>query len=193
MIYETSVSMMAMESLTLYVFLSYNIVSVSVVFEREKCDAILLKFCKKLKKVGYDTESYWLETQTSKFNQRDFKIKKSNINLAREKEGKPKKKSIGKASKVDVNAKCSDIIQVSREPKGEISCDDQDSSSSLVQQMVRGSMITVGELVDSESEEDDDNSIVQDFLASENEDSSNIDEEAVESESDQGSESESYE
>ena len=118
-----------------------------------------------MKKQGHDLESTWLERQTCKFNQRDFRIKKSNIDLVREEE-MPKKK----LNKTTRNTDHSHDNQSSKETVTKHKLKSGEQSETLVKQMVRGSMITVGELNDTESEDDEDeNSIDQGFIASENE------------------------
>ena len=155
--------------------------SVSLVFEREKCDAALLKLCKVLRKGGHIIESEWLESQTSKFNQRDFKIKESKIQLAREKErptkkskeleSKKRKKTLKKSSDFEES---SGRITKKQNDKSNISQHKQSENKDLMRRMVRDTMVTMGEIsedsvTEDEDEDSDGNSIDREFIVSDNE------------------------
>ena len=72
--------------------LCFFVAAISLVFERERSDAAILKLCKELKKGKEVGKSAWLESKLGSFQQTDFRIKRNDINAAREKETINRKK-----------------------------------------------------------------------------------------------------
>jgi len=83
--------------------LLFFVAAISLVFERERSDAAILKLCKELKKGKEVGKSAWLESKLGSFQQTDFRIKRNDINAAREKETiNRKKKTTTKKERVVV-------------------------------------------------------------------------------------------
>ena len=145
---------------------SHGKISALLVFEKEKLDNALLKVGAKLKQIGLEEESVWLEEHVVTSLNRDFVIKRGDIQEAKEREAPKKKKSAVSKRKVKTEpvskkrkktARKSDPEEASisevdddREDNDEESKGDDASNGESCEDI-----ISLGNLTDDMGEEDD--------------------------------------
>ncbi|KAL7455815.1 hypothetical protein ACHAWC_007336 [Mediolabrus comicus] len=132
---------------------SHGKIAALLVFEKEKLDNALLKVGAKLKSLGLEDESTWLEEQVVAVHSRDFEIKTDEVEnaMAMEAPKERKKKAAGAGSKRKVKSEPSKKDKKKKKQKAEELEEEEDEEDEEM-----NDIDAVAEVVDGESDEEDD-------------------------------------